>query len=151
MSDDRDTTDDRRDGAAGVRPRRRVPIDTATAPYEPAVRSASTVGLWILVLAGPGLWIVHFWIVYLSAEASCAADAAPEMSFIGTGGTATLTIVATMVGVVLCGVAAVGCHRRSSAPAAPGLLRAGTLLALLSGVAIFLVGVPVLALPLCGP
>ncbi len=150
MNNDQDTTDDPAGDAAAVRPGRRVPIDTATAPHEPAVRSPSTIGLWLLVLAGPGLWIIHFWTVYLAAEASCAADAAPEMSFIGTSGTETLIIIATLVGIVLCGAAAAVCRQRSSDPTAPGLLRVGTLLALLSGVAIFMVGVPVLALPLCG-
>lgn len=129
---------------------RRKPVDTAHAPHEPSVRTESTIGLWLLVLAGPGIWIVHFWIVYLTAEASCAADATTEMSFIGTTRTETVVVVTTVVGIALCLVDAVVTRRRRSEQASAGLLRVGTLLALLSAVAIFLVGAPVLALPVCG-
>jgi hypothetical protein len=127
------------------------PVDTARAPHEPSVRTASTIGLWLLVLAGPGTWIVHFSIVYLTAEASCAADTTTEMSFLGTAGTETVVVVATVVGIALCMVDAVVCRRRASEQASAGLLRVGTLLALFFAVAIFMVGVPVLALPVCGP
>lgn len=151
MNDQPIDTEARDDGDVPRQRGKPLPVDTATAPHEPAVHSPSTLGLWLLVLAGPGVWIVHFFVVYLAAEASCAADATPEMSFIGGSGIETLIVIATGVGILLCGLDAVMCRRWSSDSAAPDLPRIGTLLALLSAIAIVMVGVPILALPVCGP
>lgn len=131
--------------------RARRPIDTAEPPFEPSVDIQSTVGLWLLVLAGPTLWTVHFFAVYLAAEAACAAEGTSDMTFISPAGTGVFIVLATVVGVLLAGAAGVVCRVRQNRPDAPGLLRVGALLAALSAVAILLVGLPILALPVCSP
>ncbi|WP_420452661.1 hypothetical protein [Ilumatobacter sp.] len=130
---------------------RRRPVENAGPPFEPTVEVETTVGLWAAVLAGPVAFMVHFFVVYLVAEAACAADAAEEMTFLGQGATSAVIVVATIVGVVVVGVDLLVMRRWSARTGSPGLLRVGSLLAWLSGLAIVVVGLPVLVLAVCGP
>ncbi len=128
----------------------RIPIDTFREPHEPAVRAASTIGMWLVVLSGPALWIGHFFVVYLAAEASCAADRTRQMSFIGTDGVTALVVAATVVAVLLAIAGGFLARARAARPGAPDMYRIGALLSWLSSFAILLVGVPIMVLPVCG-
>lgn len=124
--------------------------------------------IWVVFLAGPVIWLTHFMVVYIAAEAGCTGDG-PGLEAFDPPVPTNLTIVATVV-------AALGClwtaawawrrwrHRPRTQPwgvtddlAADleqvdrdGLLAlAGFLLSVLSFVSVLLVGLPAFALPAC--
>lgn len=130
--------------------RGRIPLDTATAPHEPVVEPASTVGMWFVVLSGPALWIGHFFGVYLLAEASCRAEATGRMSFVGSGGVTAAVVVVTIVALASTFVGGRVARRRAARSEARDMYRIGMLLSGLSSLAILLVAVPIAVLPVCG-
>jgi hypothetical protein len=136
--------------SAGGPARDRIPIDTVREPHEPALRAESTIGMWLVVLSGPALWISHFFVVYLAAEASCAAERTPRMSFIGSDGVTAFVVAATVVALLLAVAGGFIARARASRPDTSDMYRVGVLLSWLSSLAILLVGVPVMALPVCG-
>lgn len=116
-------------------------------------------GFWtswpVLLLAGPTIWILHFWIVYLWAEAACAAALPSD----GGSSVAPLTAAATVVAVVAiaafgfkAGAAfkAIGArHSEASNDPRPVLYLLGALLAGLSVIATVFVALPALVLRPC--
>lgn len=124
-----------------------IPVDTRTAPHEPAVWSRSTVRFWMLLLAGPVIWIVHFAVVYLAAEAACTP--ATEWPAVGERTLRRFVVVATIVAALLClAVAAVAWRVRREPEASP-LHRASGVLAIGSFLSVIAVGAPVLVLGPC--
>lgn len=101
-----------------------------------------------LFLAGPVLWYVYFWVVYLAAEAGCVAEA---------GSLVTWTTV-LLTGVTAAAVAyyAWRAFRDTDAPdvthhegSLRSLVRTGWLLGILFVVATLFVGIPAVVLQPC--
>lgn len=125
-----------------------APVDTLEPPHEPTVATRSVAAALALMLAGPVIWMTHFWVVYLTAEASCAARRSSGISFTGERGLTTIIVVATLAGVAGCGVAAVANHRRSQAGASE-LSRLGVWLSVGAAVSIVAIGLPIAVLAPC--
>ena len=120
-------------------------------PVELPPDTPSTFGVWALVSAGPVVWAVHFLVVYLLAEAACAALETDEMRFIGSGALVATVIAATVVAAVAC-LAAAGYSWRRSRTGRGDVAHlgfAGTLLALGSFAAVLVVGLPASVLDPC--
>ena len=111
----------------------------------------STIRLWVLLLAGPVLWIGHFMVVYLFAEAACAARDSDDIAFPGTGAIVAVIVASTLVAAGLTGLATLAAWRgtRGRAEDATSMGWAGVLLGALSIVAILAVGLPALAIDPC--
>lgn len=77
-----------------------IPVDTLEAPHEPAVRRPGTARLWAVLLAGPAMWITHFAVVYLLAEAACRSHEVDEIRFLGPDGLEWAIAIVTLVAVV---------------------------------------------------
>lgn len=114
-------------------------------------RDRSTIRLWVHLLAGPVLWISHFMVVYLFAEAACVARASDALPVPGSGSIAPVVVVATVVAAVLTAAATSWSLRtaRGSRGDAAAMAWAGTLLGAMSVVAILAVGLPAIALDPC--
>lgn len=121
-----------------------------------------------LFLAGPVIWISHFMVVYLAAEALCHADAGAEV--LGLPIAATVTVAATVVAAVAMAVTTWRAYRRwrgagvgwnavtAESDRTPGgsehdaeLALGGFLLGLLFLVGLLYVAVPALVLDPCLP
>ncbi|NND73642.1 MAG: hypothetical protein HKN44_01420 [Ilumatobacter sp.] len=85
-----------------------IPVDS---PFEPAVRQASTVGLWVRTIGGPVVWIVHFAFVYFVAEAACATERSGSNGFVGSDALVVAIVVATVVAMAGCGALLVTARR----------------------------------------
>lgn len=125
------------------------PVDTLTAPHEPVVETPSTVGLWRHVLAGPSLWLAHFAVVYLLAEAACEAERTGGMDVLDPSTLRVVVVVATIVAAGTAVVAAIWSWRRSRRPDASGLLWAATLASTGAALTILAVGLPILWIGPC--
>jgi uncharacterized membrane protein len=128
-----------------------VPPGTEDRPVELVPRSPATIGLWLLLLAGPIIWVLHFGVVYFAAEASCAASATPEMWFMGPDALVGTILAATVVATAVAALTAVYSWRRARRGDGDDahLGRAGFLLTLGSIVAVLAVGLPALVLDPC--
>jgi 4-hydroxybenzoate polyprenyltransferase len=118
--------------------------------------------IWVAFLAGPVLWITHFMVVYLVAEAGCTGGG-PGLDLFDPPVPKAVTAAATGVGVTATILAGAWNHRRWRAnppttdqPGDSGdgsgrgsLAFAGLLLAGLSTVAILFQGLLGLFLPAC--
>lgn len=123
----------------------RQPVDTLVEPHEPHVGRRSTVAMWALVLAGPILAMTHFWIVYLLAEATCAAERTSSMWFVGSDRLTAAVVAATAIGVTASLLAAwLACRVEGHL-----LYRAGAVLSIGSAATIAAVGFPALTLAPC--
>ena len=123
---------------------------------------------WLVFLAGPVIWFVHFMVVYLAVEAGCTG-AGPGLRLFNPPVPTVVTLVATAVAAIAClglaGWAQLRWRARKYEPGVDGagelsgdledhvhggsLAFAGSLLSLLSFVAILFVGLPALVLPAC--
>jgi hypothetical protein len=123
---------------------------------------------WVVFLAGPVTWFIHFMVVYLAVEAGCTGEG-PGLRLFNPPVSDTVTLAATAVAAIACLGFAGWAHTRwrasASEPAAEergdlsaesdirdrggSLVFAGLLLSLLSVVAILFVGLPALVLPAC--
>ncbi|MDQ3963341.1 MAG: hypothetical protein M3277_05430 [Actinomycetota bacterium] len=116
--------------------------------------------IWVLFLAGPVIWFVHFMAVYVLAEAVCAAgDGGPRL--LGLSLLALVTLVATVLAVGAALVFAVRAYRvwRGRTDGSSdwlagderngGLALAGWLLGSVFVVAILFVGLPAAFLDPC--
>lgn len=126
-----------------------IPVDTLEAPHEPAVWSASTVRFWAVLLAGPVIWIVHFAVVYLVAEAACAPNVAERWSALGGRTLDGFVVVATIVAGMACLVATAFAWRAMREPDASPLHLASVVLAIGSFLSVIAVGAPALVLGPC--
>lgn len=124
----------------------RPPTDTLREPHEPLVETPGTAGMWAIALAGPVLVMVHFWFVYLSAEAACEADRTGGMRFVSTRDLEWTVIGATAVAALAC-VAAAWIGWRSIGSRM--LAKVGALMSVGSAATILAVGLPVLVLGPC--
>lgn len=96
-----------------------------------------------LFLAGPLLWYLYFWIVYLAAEVGCAAGAGGLVTWVTIG-----MSVATIVAIAYYTLKAARGFAEGGGDERP-LVRAGYLLGGLFLVATLFVGVPAMALQPC--
>lgn len=103
----------------------------------------STIRLWVLLLAGPVLWISHFMAVYLYAEAACVGG--PSHAIVPV--VVIATIVAAVVTTWTTWLSWRAARRGEGDEAIMGW--AGTLLGALSVLAILMVGLPALAVEVC--
>lgn len=117
---------------------------------------------WVVLLAGPVIWFIHFMVVYMVAEAGCTGSG-PGLRVLDPPVPATVTIVATVVAVIACLGCAGWALRRSRAGREEGdaaheagargrhreLAFVGMLLSLLSAIAVLFVGVPALVFTGC--
>ena len=126
-----------------------IPVDTLEAPHEPAVWTRSTSWFWVVLLAGPVIWIVHFAVVYLAAEAACTPTVASRWPDLDGGSLRAFVVVVTLVAAIACAVAAIVAWRATRAGDASPLTRAAVVLAIGSLVSVVLVGTPVLVLGPC--
>ena len=116
--------------------------------------------IWVVLLGGPVVWLAHFMVVYLTAEAGCTGDGTGLELFDPPVPT-VVTLVATAVACIAClGFAAWGYRRWSTAPRSDAdqgdhgggrgpLAFVGFLLSLLSFLAILFVGLPAFFLGPC--
>jgi hypothetical protein len=115
--------------------------------------------IWIVLLAGPVIWLAHFLVVYLAAEAGCTGDG-PGLELFDPPVPTVLTLVATAVGCIAClGFAGWGYRRWAGARrsgAGEGdeggrgpLAFVGLLLSLFSFLSILFVGLPAAFLAPC--
>ena len=114
-------------------------------------RARSTIRLWVHLLIGPVLWISHFMVVYLFAEAACVARESDALPVPGSSSIGPVVVIATVVGAALA-VAATGWTLRTAKRSqgdASAMAWAGTLLAAMSVIAILAVGLPAAALDPC--
>jgi uncharacterized membrane protein len=113
----------------------------------------STLRQWGQLLAGPVLFMVDFGLVYLPAEAVCAAEREPAFAFFDPASLTTWIMAVTLVGTVAVVLTTWWAWR--SVARASGSRRqfawAGVLLGVGSAFAILAIGVPVLVLDPCGP
>ncbi len=139
-----------------------VPVDIA--------RDRRVRWTWVVFIAGPVVWMTHFMLVYLVAEAGCTGGGEGLETFDPPVPVIT-TLVATAVGVAVCIAAALWAYRwwrasRENLQAAPdaateisgdfdddrrrgSLAFAGLLLSAFSAVAILFTGAPALVLGPC--
>lgn len=134
---------------------------TAAASPEARRRFLTLAGLF---LAGPSIWMAHFFAVYLVAEAMCAVGADAEVLSLPLLSAATL--LATALAVVAAGVTTLLAYRRwrrtarashvadKQSPETQGghdeqIALAGFLLGILFIVAILFVGMPAAVLDPC--
>ncbi|MPZ52309.1 MAG: hypothetical protein GEU79_06175 [Acidimicrobiia bacterium] len=96
-----------------------------------------------IFLAGPVIWYLHFWLVYLLAEAGCSAGG---FQVLGLPAVSVFTVVATIVAVAAIAVFTVIGRRRISKAQDDGtqqpMLLAGYLLGVCFIIATLFVGVP---------
>lgn len=112
---------------------------------------------WLVLLAGPTIWISHFMVVYLAAEVVCEPADPDQWSFLGEGAVIAVTVLATLAALAGCGAAAWFTRRRMARrdPHGPehyvvDVARTGFLAAVGAAVGVIAVGAPVLYLsPLC--
>lgn len=116
----------------------------------------STLRDWLTLLAGPAIWIGHFSIVYLAAEASCVPTSDDQYDIIGSDTLVVLTAVATVVAAIAAGAVAWLIRKRSAERRerqerdVVDLSRAGSITAIGAVIGVIAVGAPALYLdPVC--
>jgi heme/copper-type cytochrome/quinol oxidase subunit 3 len=127
------------------------------APVDVAVDPRTRSGLTVFV-AGPIIGVVHFFVVYLVAEAGCTGDG-PGLDAFDPPVPVVLTLVATVLAAAGCTGTAVWAYRRwrsdSGGTAADELVERGPLafmgflLSVLGLATVLLVGAPALVLEAC--
>jgi hypothetical protein len=115
---------------------------------------AHTGPMWVILLAGPVTWAVHFFVVYLLVEAACNIDSVAAM--LSPDRTRTVVLAATVIAVGICGVFVVRSRRilelfRDTGRDHPQRFVAtmGLLMGSIFAVAVVAVGVPALWLSAC--
>lgn len=108
----------------------------------------------VLFLAGPVIWYLHFWLVYLLAEAGCVAgtDLASETMWSSQTKWLTVAIIATTAAAVaLTAWFTLRAWRRwrTAQPSQGTLAFGGFVMGLLFMLAILMVGMPALVMPPC--
>lgn len=130
---------------------------TEDRPIERIPDEPSTFLDWLVLLAGPAIWITHFMVVYLAAEAACTPTDSDQYDILGADALVVLTVVVTVVAALGCAGAAWAARRRMATgdPDRPthdvvGIARVGFLLALGGLIGVLAVGAPALYLsPVC--
>lgn len=120
-----------------------------SSPDRPRARSRRPPTWVVLFLAGPVIWYLHFWVVYLAAEAVCSgAGSAQEVA--GAGWLSAFVIVTTAGAVALIAGLAVAARRVDSRSGHRSeLARSGAALGFVFAVATLFVGLPAIVLPPC--
>lgn len=95
---------------------------------------------WVLLLAGPVIWYLHFWLVYLLAEAICTLD--PEA---GTPLLLGVVAAATMLGIGA--IVTIGLRRRSDD--SPEFVLINRIQMIVFALGVVMVAAPAIAFPPC--
>lgn len=114
-------------------------------------RTSPSWATWsVLFLAGPVIWYLYFWLVYLVAEAGCTAGG---VQVLGLPAVSVLTVAATILAVAAIAMLTLIGRRRLSPGQDDGtqqpLLLAGYLMGMLFIVATLFVGVPATLMSPC--
>lgn len=107
---------------------------------------------YALFLAGPLIWSVHFFVVYLVSEMGCTGDG-PGLSVFDPPVPGLVTVTTSAVAAVACLAAAAWSYRRGRRgrrEERTTLLYAGAMLSALAFVTILFVGAPAVVFPACG-
>lgn len=126
-------------------------------PIERIPDTPSTLPDWAALLAGPAIWITHFGIVYLAAEASCVPTPEDQYDIIGSDGLFVLTVVATVVAALAAAAVAWAARQRMRYHDERGeehyvvdLARTGFITAIGAVISVIAVGAPAVYLnPIC--
>lgn len=103
----------------------------------------------VLFLAGPVIWYLHFWAVYLVSEAVCTLGA-PGWTFLGLPALSVMVVVATIVAVALIAYPSMRAWRVDRhAGHRQELAWVGGSLGMLFALGVVFVGLPALAFPPC--
>lgn len=97
--------DDLNDGER-LQGRKADEVDVVELPEGPSSRS-----IWVLFLAGPTVWFLHFMAVYLVVEAVCTGGR-PDRELLGLPLVSTFTLLATVAAVPVIAGFAVAAYRR---------------------------------------
>jgi hypothetical protein len=124
------------------------PVDTLEAPHEPTVPAPTSLWLWVVVLGGPVVWINHFMVVYLAAEAVCTPERVGGEQPFSDSALIAFIVAATVIAVALCVVDGLYSYWRMRREG-PALWWVGVLLAAGSAVSIVAVGVPAVLVGPC--
>lgn len=124
------------------------PVDTLEAPHEPSVPGSNSLWMWVVVLGGPVVWIVHFMAVYLAAEAVCTPDRVGGDQPWSDGTLQTFIVAATAAACALCVADGSYSWRRARAEG-PRLWWVGLVLAVGSAASVVAVGLPALLVGPC--
>lgn len=119
---------------------------TEDRPIERIPDDPNTLRHWGVLLGGPAIWMSHFMVVYLFAEAGCTALDLRE------GVVVAFTVVATVIALLACGALAWVARRRMGADAewTIDFASGGFLLSIGSAFGVLAVGAPALVLsPVC--
>lgn len=127
------------------------PLDETGQLVEEPPTDRSSIGLWVVLLAGPVIWITHFAVVYLLAEASCASVRLDGIRFFGADALVVVVVAATVVAGAACAAMAWWSwrHARADGGDEAALGWAGVLLGVGSLFAIAAAGLPALVLDPC--
>jgi uncharacterized membrane protein YdbT with pleckstrin-like domain len=106
---------------------------------------------WVIVLlAGPVIWYLYFWAVYLAAEAMCAGQSNDDSVVLGVPLVSALVVLATVVAVVPIGWFALRARRVDpNRGHREQLARTGAMLGFVFVFATLFVGLPAVFLPPC--
>jgi hypothetical protein len=124
----------------------RPPVD---APHEPTVPAPSSWRLWVVLLGGPAMWIGHFMIVYLTAEAVCTPPLVGSEQPWSDTTLDTFVLVATIVAGLACLALAVIAGVALRREPEQWLWWVGLTLAVGSFASVLAVGLPSLAVGPC--
>jgi hypothetical protein len=100
-----------------------------------------------VLLAGPVIWLVHFMVVYLVAEAGCTGGG-PGLELLDPPVPSVVTVIATVVAAGGCVATTVWGHRRWRGGEEP-LALVGALLSGLFGVTVVMVGLSAIVFRSC--
>jgi hypothetical protein len=123
-------------------------IGNETDAMSPLSDRAGSAPLWLALLAGPVLWIVHFAVVYLASELACREGWA---QIAGVEAATLITVVATVVALAAIGMAALLTERgrRRTDQGNRQMLVIGLALDVLFAASVLAVGIPALVLDPC--
>lgn len=148
-------SDARADAATGAR------ADTPDAPDAPDApdrlvelkpSGPTTLWLWFALLGGPTIWITHFMVVYLPAEATCKATDDTTFTLLDETGLRWFVLAATAVaaaGTLAVSRAAWKRWQGGTGVDSVPIGFAGLVTGLLSFVAVLAVGLPAAVMDLC--
>jgi heme/copper-type cytochrome/quinol oxidase subunit 2 len=112
------------------------------------VPAPSSIWLWVVVLGGPVVWIVHFMVVYLAAEAVCTPGRVGGDRPWSDDQLDVFIVAATAIAVAVCAIAGSIARRRVRAEGRH-LWWVGVVLAIGAAASVIAVGAPALAVGTC--
>lgn len=116
---------------------------------EPTVQFDNSFRTWLHILAGPTIWVTHFFVVYLVAEHACRSVVYQSFDSLTEPQLELFILVVTAFAVGLCVAAAVWSRRSAQRDPDDFPARIGVWLSLGSAASVLAVGLPVLWIGPC--